>query len=292
MVNLRHETIGVVGVGLLGSALVQRLTSSEFSVVAFDTDPVRQAPAVRAGAVMLDSAREVASRASRIMLSLPTTAVCGSVLAELEPVFAVGDIVLDTTTGDPDAMSGFAEGLASRGIAYLDTSVSGSSTQVGRGEAILLVGGERSGFDACVDIFERLASRTFYLGRSGSGARMKLVVNLALGLHRAVLAEALAFAESYGLDAAETLEVLRSGPAYSRVMDGKGFRMARREFEPEARLAQHAKDVRLILEQAEVSGALVPLSTVHLQMLDRAAELGLGSLDNSAIIELYRHDAK
>ena len=78
---------------------------------------------------------------------------------------------------------------------------------------------------------------------------------LVLGLNRAALAEGLAFARRCGLDASAVLDILRTGAAYSRVMDAKGAKMIGGDFSPEAKLAQHVKDVRLILETGSRSGA-------------------------------------
>jgi 3-hydroxyisobutyrate dehydrogenase-like beta-hydroxyacid dehydrogenase len=116
---------------------------------------------------------------------------------------------------------------------------------------------------------------------------MKLVVNLVLGLNRAVLAEGLAFARASAFDPALALEVLKSGVAYSRVMDAKGRKMIEGDFAPEARLSQHHKDVRLILEAAVRTGAMLPLTQLHDFLLGQIEDRGLGNLDNSAIIRAY-----
>jgi 3-hydroxyisobutyrate dehydrogenase-like beta-hydroxyacid dehydrogenase len=116
---------------------------------------------------------------------------------------------------------------------------------------------------------------------------MKLVLNLVLGLNRAVLAEGLAFARACGVDPALALEVLRDGPAYSRVMDTKGEKMLSGDFTPQARLAQHLKDVRLILEAASLRDVKTPFSDLHHDILQALADAGCGELDNSAIIRWY-----
>ena len=127
----------------------------------------------------------------------------------------------------------------------------------------------------------------YHVGPCGSGIRMKLVFNLVLGLNRAVLAESLAFASRYGLSSRQALEILKVGPSYSRVMDTKGPKMLRRDFEPEARLSQHLKDVRLILAAGESCGAKLPLSELHSRLLADAERLGFGAADNSAIFESF-----
>ena len=117
---------------------------------------------------------------------------------------------------------------------------------------------------------------------------MKLVTNLVLGLNRAALAEGLAFAESLGLDASRALTVLGESMAYSRVMDTKGAKMVQGNFTPQAKLSQHLKDVRLILEAAGGAGAELPLSQAHRLLLEAAEAAGLGELDNSAIIRAIK----
>jgi 3-hydroxyisobutyrate dehydrogenase-like beta-hydroxyacid dehydrogenase len=220
------------------------------------------------------------------MLCLPDSDAVEAVLRGIEVELRPGQVVLDTTTGDPDRMSATGERLAVRGIAYLDACVLGSSEQARSGDAVIMAGGE-VGDNA--DLLECLSRQWFHVGGCGAGGRMKLVVNLVLGLNRAVLAEGLSLARACGLDLAMTLQVLQSGAAYSRVMDAKGEKMLRRDFRPQARLRQHLKDVRLILDQAARSGARVPLSEAHHELLERVVELGGSDDDNSAVIRAYEN---
>jgi len=108
-----------------------------------------------------------------------------------------------------------------------------------------------------------------------------------LGLNRAALAEGLALAAACGIDPAAALDVLKATPAFSTAMETKGPKMIARDYQPQARLAQHAKDVALIRALAARHGQSVPLSDIHAQLLARAIELGLGDADNSAIIEAW-----
>ena len=118
---------------------------------------------------------------------------------------------------------------------------------------------------------------------------MKLAVNLVLGLNRAVLAEGLSFAERLGLDRTTTLEVLKAGPAASAVLTTKGQKMLDRDFEPQARLAQHLKDVRTILETGSAIGARLPLSGTHQVLLEELVEAGMGDPDNSVVIKAFEN---
>jgi 3-hydroxyisobutyrate dehydrogenase-like beta-hydroxyacid dehydrogenase len=280
--------IGFIGLGLLGSSLAGRLLASGYAVTGYDLNTERRSDLERMGGRAAGSPQEVAARCRRILLSLPDSDVVARVVSDIEPQLADGSILIDTTTGDPEQTASLGRRLAMRKIHYLDAEIGGSSRQVSECDVLVLCGGGAEVYRQCADVFACFARRTFHLGGWGSGARMKLALNLVLGLNRAVLAEGLAFAEAMGFAPELALEVLRAGPAYSRAIDVKANKMATHDFTPEARLSQHLKDVRLILAAGERCGAYLPLSTGHRQLLEQAEAAGFGDADNSAIIQLFR----
>jgi 3-hydroxyisobutyrate dehydrogenase-like beta-hydroxyacid dehydrogenase len=279
--------LGLIGLGLLGGAMAERLLSRGFRVLGVDVEPARCAAHQGRGGEVAASACEVAGSCDRILLSLPTGDVAAGVVEQIEPALRPGRVIIDTTTGEPGGAERMGDRLAARGVAYLDATVSGSSEGARRGDVVIMAGGEARAFDACRDVFGALARAAFHVGPCGSGARMKLATNLVLGLNRAALAEGLAFARSLGLDPGLTLAVLREGAAYSRAMDAKGPKMIAGDFAPQARLSQHLKDVRLILAEARRAGAATPLSDVHCVLLEAAEAAGYGEADNSAIFRAY-----
>ena len=133
-----------------------------------------------------------------------------------------------------------------------------------------------------------MGAKVFHVGTCGSAARMKLISNLVLGLNRAALAEGLAFAEALGVSPAAALEVMAGSNAYSKAMDAKGRKLVERDFTVQAKLSQHLKDVRLMLQAAGAVGMELPLADTHRRLMERAEAAGLGELDNSAIIEVLR----
>jgi 3-hydroxyisobutyrate dehydrogenase-like beta-hydroxyacid dehydrogenase len=282
-----RRSVGVVGLGLLGSALAERFLGSGLSVVGYDVNPERHRALAGLGGRCAGSAGEVARACGRLVLSLPTTGVVESVLGEAAADLRAGLVVMDTTTGDPEQTAAVGARLATGGVRYVDATIAGSSEQARAAQAVVMAGGERTTCEACADLFDCFARQWFYLGPWGSGARMKLVVNLVLGLNRAALAEGLAFARACGLDPAEALRVLQAGPAAARVMDVKGRKMIEHDFRTQARVEQHLKDVRLILAEAERAGARVPLSERHRELLQRVVDAGLGDADNAAIIRAF-----
>ncbi len=277
----------MIGLGLLGAAIGERLRRAGFETIGFDLDKTNLAGLCEAGGSGARSAVEAAEDVPHVLLCLPHSGVSRSVVGEIAGHLSPRAVVIDATTGDPGDAQDLAAQLVQKQCYYLDATVGGSSRQALAGEVIVMVGGDQAAFERSQPIFNTFSRRTHYLGPSGHGARMKLILNLALGLNRAVLAEALSYARSVGIDDLKALDVLKDSPAYSRVMDRKGIKMVQKDFEPEARLAQHLKDVLLILQTAEESGAAVPLSQVHRSLLERACDRGFGAADNSAIIEAY-----
>lgn len=280
-----EQRVGLVGLGLMGTAIAERLLEHGYSLAVWNRSPEKAEALLKLGARWSDNPF---ADCRRVIVSLYSSDVVAEVIERMSNGLHPRQIVIDTTTGEPSDAVSIAARFAERGVSYLDAPISGSSEQTRRGEATVMVGGDRAAFEACADLWPVLAGKTIYAGASGSAAKMKLVTNLVLGLNRAALAEGLLFAEAIGVSAEAALEALKAGAAYSKAMDVKGRKMMERDFRPQAKLSQHLKDVRLILESAAQSSLPLPLSEVHRELLERAESLGLGELDNSAVIEALR----
>ena len=114
-------------------------------------------------------------------------------------------------------------------------------------------------------------------------------MHLVLGLNRLVLAEGLLLGKKAGVNLETLLGVLKGGAAYSKAMDQKGNKMVHEDFEPEARLAQHLKDVGLILDMGMKHDTKLPISSLHADILRAGVEAGYGEQDNSAVIKALEH---
>jgi 3-hydroxyisobutyrate dehydrogenase-like beta-hydroxyacid dehydrogenase len=288
MITATHP-VGVVGIGLVGLAIVERLRAARIKVLGYDIDPARRDALVAANAVAAASANDVFGSCDNIVLALYDGGQTSAVMREAIPVLAPGTLIVDCGTGDPDQVVALAVRLAARGVRLVDGPLSGSGQQIRDGTAVMMMGGDRAACDALEPVLAAIAPRHFLLGPPGSGARAKLATNLLLGLNRAALAEALVFAEALGLALPAFLELVRATPAYSRAVDAKGQRMIDGEFAPpQSRIAQHRKDVALMLEAAKRAGHALPLTAAHAALLDAAIADGAGDLDNAAIIDAIR----
>jgi 3-hydroxyisobutyrate dehydrogenase-like beta-hydroxyacid dehydrogenase len=260
--------LGIIGMGLMGGALM-RMTGASHG---WDLDAGR--------CVNAATASEIFEHCEIIFFCLPNSHIVREVLnaANLKP----GLILIDATTGDPAEMAALGTELAEKGVHYLDATVSGSSAQLLQRDVLIMVGGDVAIFEQCRGLFAKFARDVVHVGPCGSGAKMKLVTNLVLGLNRAALAEGLVFAQQIDLDLTQTLDFMRRSMAYSRIMDTKGEKMITQDFTPQAKLSQHLKDVRLMLAASSIP---LPLSETHRQLLEKAESLGFGDSDNSAVIK-------
>lgn len=275
--------VGIIGLGLLGSAIAERLVAAGWEVHGCDPRVASQA-----GVQLHQESGDVFAACDRVFFSLPSSAIAASVVAGTGERIRSGHVIIDTTTGEPGEVIAIAAEVAARGGCYVEANVAGSSVLLRSGEAALFLAGDEDVIRTMERLLSDLAHQRFHLGAAGSASRFKLVHNLVLGLHRAVLAEGLQFAASLGFDPGQTLALLQQTPAVSGVMATKGQRMIERRFDPpQARLSQHLKDVRLMLAEAGRTGARLPLSTLHCRLLEEVAAAGLGDADNAAIIEAF-----
>jgi len=287
--------VGVIGLGLLGTAIAKRLMQAGVEVAGYDVDEAKRAAIAQLGARPVASIGQAVRECAALVLAVFNTEQVEEVVEGRAGIRdTIGEsrtspLVICMSTCDPDRLAALAARAGPRGVRLLEVPVSGTSRQVAQGDGVGLVGGERALMEEAAPVLDAICPRRHYLGATGSGSRAKLAVNLILGLNRAALAEGLAFAERLGLDPVAFLEVARGSAAYSQVMDVKGPLMARREFrDPQSRVDQSLKDFKLMLAQARAAGQELPFAALYAQMLEDCMRRGEGEWDNAAIIEAIR----
>jgi len=276
-----QTSVGVIGLGLLGTALAERLLEAGIPTAVHNRTQHKAQPLLDRGASWSDNP---IVECDRTVICLYTTETVELTLEQLASALQPGKILIDTTTGNPQQTEALGKRLAEQSVNYLESPIAASSEQTRNGQAVAFVAGSQAIYDSCQDVYAAIAPKSFFVGGWGSAAMMKLVNNLVLGLTRAALAEGLVLAKAAGLDLKSTLEVLKQGNAYSTVMDVKGQKLIDGEFAAQGKLTQHLKDVRLIKAEGARFNQNLPLTLLHEQLLEEAELAGLGEMDNSAII--------
>jgi 3-hydroxyisobutyrate dehydrogenase-like beta-hydroxyacid dehydrogenase len=285
--------VGVVGIGLIGSAVARRLLAAGLPVAGYDIDAGRRNGLAALGGRQAGSLAELGSMCDRFVLAVFDT-------QQVEDVIEAPDGLLEAvrpperatfvtvSTCDPQRIAALGERVAARGALLIECPLSGTSDQVARGEGVGLTAGNEARLAQVDDILGAICKRRYFLGPLGNGNRAKLAVNLILGLNRAALAEGLVLAERLGLPLDSFLEVARGSAAYSQVMDVKGGKMIARDFTPHGKIAQSYKDFSLILAAAERAGQHLPLASVYRSLMEGSIRHGEAEWDNAAVIEQIR----
>jgi putative dehydrogenase len=285
---MAEQTIGVIGLGLMGEVLAGRLMAAGFGVLGYDIDPVKNARLAARGGRVADSLTGIAGCKTIVLAVFSTDQVEDVVEKALLPSAGDGTIVICTSTCNPDRIEALGERVTGTKLRFLETPVSGTSEQVRQGDGVGLIGGDRQTAAEASAVLDALFPRRFHIGKVGDGGRAKLAVNLILGLNRLALAEGLTFAERMGLDAKAFLEVAKGSASQSQVMETKGPKMLKRNFEPEGRVKQTLKDVHMMLDQAAKLGQDLPALKVHADVLEACVRAGEAERDNSIIVEEIR----
>jgi 3-hydroxyisobutyrate dehydrogenase-like beta-hydroxyacid dehydrogenase len=280
---------GIIGLGLMGTALTERLIAAKMPVIGFDIDPARCERLKTNGVVIAASVRELASRSRTIVIAVYTPTQIETFFGDIAE--AAGDrrpTVICTTTCAPDEILRLAQRASRAGIAFVEAPISGNSSEVRDGAAMVLVAGDPDAIDAISALLDILCPHRLNAGKIGDASRTKLAINLILQNNRAALAEGIVFAERLGLDGQAFLAAARQSGGYSRVMDVKGEKMLTRDFHPHSHIVQTLKDAELILAEAARCGLHLPVTTLQAQLLRAAIAIEGRESDASAIIEAIR----
>jgi 3-hydroxyisobutyrate dehydrogenase-like beta-hydroxyacid dehydrogenase len=289
-----RSPLGLIGLGLIGTALARRLIAAGFAVMGYDVAAEARARLAGIGGTPVDTIAAIAETCPRVLIAVFNSDQVESViegeggLLSVEGGARKTGQVLNFATCDPDRMVALAARAAARDLAFLETPLSGASDQVARGEAVCLVGGDRAALDAAQDIVQAVCAKSYFMGPVGNGAKAKLAANLILGLNRAAMAEGLVYAERIGLPLDAFFEAARNSAAYSAAMDIKGVKMIARDYATAGKISQSAKDFALILATAREHGQALPFATAYAEAMAGCIAAGEGDWDNSAIIEQIR----
>jgi 3-hydroxyisobutyrate dehydrogenase/putative dehydrogenase len=277
----------------MGAPMATCLARSGHSVTAYDIVPERAAALAPDGVRPAETIAAAVDGADLAAIMVATPDQLEQVLfapgGAAEGLTADTVVVIMATVG-PAAIASAADRLAARGVAVVDAPVSGGVQRAAAGDLLIMVSGQAGPVARVQPLLDAMARSAPVVGPSpGDGQRMKLVNQLLCGVHIAAAAEALAFAEALGLEAADCWQVLRAGAAASFMFDDRGARMVAGQFD-QVRSAMDifVKDMGLVGAAAKHAGASVPLTAAARQLYEQAQQLGMGRLDDSALIEVLR----
>jgi 3-hydroxyisobutyrate dehydrogenase-like beta-hydroxyacid dehydrogenase len=282
-----RSKLGFIGIGAMGSRMAGRLLKHGFHTTIFDRNDAKAQALVEAGGIVAPSIAELASDADVVLSSLPNDDVVHSVYTGPQGVLEHirrGSMVIEMSTVSPQTSRELYTMAAARGVSVLDVPVSGSTPAAEQGSLTLLCGGDEESFHAAEAIFAAIGRQHFYLGPSGSGNTMKLVVNTLLGVGMQAIAEAVVFGEKAGLDRQRLLDVLSKTALIAPAHLGKLTKAREYDYRPEFAIGLMNKDFRLILETALAVCAPMP-TTAAAFPINNAEFVGHPDYDFCAVID-------
>ncbi|MEO8153100.1 MAG: NAD(P)-dependent oxidoreductase [Rhizobacter sp.] len=284
--------VGIIGVGNMGGAIAARLLSHGYLVAVHDIDAQREAQAVSLGAMACATATGLASSSDVVIVAVVDAAQTHAVL--FGPHGAVASLMAGATvmlcpTIAPADTERMVEGLAQRGIEWLDAPMSGGPERARDGSMSLMLACQNSVLDRHRALIEVLSSKVFHISeRPGDGARTKLVNNLLAGINLAGAAEALALAERLGLSVPRTLAVIEQSSGQSWIGSDRMRRAIHGDYMPRAHTSLLKKDTHIALGMAKEASFGTPLGDEAAALFARACENGLATMDDASVFELLR----
>ena len=282
------ETIGFIGLGLMGRPMAKNLLKAGYPLVVHSRSQGPVDDVVAAGAGRATSPADVARRASRIITMLPDSPDVERVLEGQDGVFGAiqrGTILMDMSSIAP----GVARRLAARanelGATMLDAPVSGGDIGAINGTLSIMVGGDAQAFATVKPILDVMGNpeRVVLIGAAGAGQLCKLCNQMVIGGTLGVVAEAFALARKAGVDAAKVREALLGGFAQSRVLDVHGERVLKGNYKPGFRTNLYAKDLRNVVATLAEYDTPAPISALVQQLVHATMAAGRGEEDNSVM---------
>ena len=282
-----------IGLGAIGAPMARALAGAGLPVTAYDLFPAAR-EAIAEVAATTETAREAARGADVVAVMVATPDQLEAVLFGEEDgiagELADGTLLLIMSTVGPAALDATATRLAGTGVRIVDAPVSGGAARAADGDLLVMVGGAESDVAAARPVLDALASNAPVVGpRPGDGQRFKIVNQLLCGVHIAAAGEALALADSMGLDLRQVHEVLGTGAAASFMFGDRGARMVEGAYDDvRSALAIFVKDMGLVAEAADEVDQQVPLATAAQQLYRRGSELGWDRRDDSIVYRVLR----
>jgi 3-hydroxyisobutyrate dehydrogenase-like beta-hydroxyacid dehydrogenase len=284
-----EKTVGLVGLGIMGSAIARNLVSRGWRVIGFDIDAARRAELSRDNVDIADNATQVARDAPVIMTSLPNAAAVADVARAIANSGQPPRIVAELSTLSIADKLAFESILKGAGHIALDCPLSGTGAQARNRDLVVYASGDSASIARCAGLFSDFAKQSADLGKYGNGSRMKFIANHLVAIHNVASAEAMILAERAGLDPKMVVDMVGPGAGGSRMFQMRAPMMVEGVYEPATmKVSTWKKDMAIIAEFADDVGCITPLFTLTQPVYEEAMAMGLGDQDTAAVFEVLK----
>ena len=279
--------IGLVGTGMLGEAVGLHLLKSGHSLTAYNRTKSKTLNLEKNGVVISDTPKRVAESSELVITCVKDADAVHAILFGEDGIVAGkhdGLVVADMSTINPSSAIQNSKRLGEEGINSLEIPVMGGPNVAIDGKLVLMASGDKDVFDKHKEVFDTIANKTFFLGKSGSAHSIKIAMNLQISLLALALSEGITLTKKAGFDPEKFLEILNSTYFKTGMSENKAHRMIRDEFEPTFTLKNLKKDLGIITEAAKDFGAVLPMAERANEIYAEAVDAGFGEIDYTGIL--------
>jgi 2-hydroxy-3-oxopropionate reductase len=284
------ESIGFIGLGLMGQPMVRNLLNAGYEVTVFNRSQSAIALMAAEGAMTADSPKDLAIGVDVVISCVSDSPdVEEIVLGDRGIIHGVrsGMLYIDMSTIAASVSRKIYDALKVLGVSALDAPVSGGDIGAQQGTLSIMVGGDREAFDRALPIFQVLGQNIVHIGEAGAGQVTKACNQIVVAMTIQGVAEALTLAKKSGVDPGKVRDALLGGFAQSKVLEVHGAKMLDRNFQPGFKLDLFRKDMNLVLQTARELGLPLMGSHAIAPLMDALIAQGKGDLDFIAVLTLY-----
>jgi len=283
--------IGIIGTGMLGEAVGLHLLDSGYSVSVYNRTKSKTKNLEEKGAHVAELPSGVAESSDLIITCVKDADAVKQVL------FGQGGVVsgkhddmtvADMSTINPNAAKEISKKLHDEGIKSIEIPVMGGPNVAIHGQLVLMASGNKDVFDKYKQVFDTIANKTFFLGKSGSAHTIKIAMNLQISLLALALSEGITLTRKAGFDPEKFLEILNSTYFKTGMSENKAHKMIKDEFEPTFTLKNLQKDLGIITEAAKDFGAVLPMAERANEIYRDAVDAGFGEIDYTGILSYIK----
>jgi 3-hydroxyisobutyrate dehydrogenase len=280
-------TVGFIGLGVMGLPMALNLARAGTGLIVWNRSSERSETLRAAGAAVANGPAEVFDRAPVVILMLANDQAIDEVLARGTADFGTrvaGRTVVHMGTTSPEYSRGLGAAIRAAGGGYVEAPVSGSRKPAEAGQLVAMLAGDPGDVEPIRPLLAPMCRETFVCGPVPQALTMKLAVNIFLISTVTGLAESFHFADRHGLDPELLRSVLDAGQMASSISRVKTAKLAKRDFEIQAGIADVLKNNELVLEAARSAGVAAPLLDVCRDLYAETLALGHGGADMAAVI--------
>ncbi|PRS64261.1 oxidoreductase [Bacillus pumilus] len=284
------KTVGFIGTGVMGRSMAEHLMDAGYEVLVYTRTKAKADALIQKGASWKPEVKEIAQHADAVITMVGYPSDVEEIYLGEEGLVAhaaPGTYLIDMTTSKPQLAKEIEVKAKEKGLFALDAPVSGGDVGAKNATLAIMIGGEKSAYEACLPLFEKMGENIQYQGPAGSGQHTKMCNQIAIAAGMVGVAEAMAYAEKSGLDPEHVLKSITTGAAGSWSLSNLAPRMLKGDFEPGFYVKHFIKDMGIALEEAELMGEEMPGLSLAKALYEKLSEQGEENSGTQSIYKLW-----